>query len=54
MTTKQNHNNDPLDPSRRAFLTKISLATAGLAASLVGVPIIGFLLAPLFKTAPET
>ena len=34
---------------RRAFLARISLALSGLAAALVGLPILGYLLAPLVR-----
>jgi menaquinol-cytochrome c reductase iron-sulfur subunit len=43
----------PLSPERRAFLTKISVALSGLAAALVGIPVVGFLLGPLLQTTPE-
>ncbi|MEZ4837450.1 MAG: Rieske (2Fe-2S) protein [Caldilineaceae bacterium] len=45
--------NDMLVISRRSFLTRLSLGAAGLAAVLVGLPIVGFLFQPLFKTTPE-
>ncbi len=34
---------------RRAFLTRLSLALSGAMAALVGVPILGYLLAPLVR-----
>ncbi len=39
--------------SRRAFLGRISLALSGLAAAVVSVPIIAYLLSPLLHPAPE-
>jgi menaquinol-cytochrome c reductase iron-sulfur subunit len=40
----------PLDVvSRRAFLSRITLGATGVMAALVGLPIIGYLLAPLFR-----
>lgn len=39
--------------NRRKFFTWISLASGSLAALLVGVPIIGFLFAPLFRNPPR-
>ena len=39
--------------SRRQFLTRLSLASAGLGAALIGVPVVGFLFSPLLKTEPE-
>jgi menaquinol-cytochrome c reductase iron-sulfur subunit len=40
-------------PSRRAFLVRLSLAAAACAAALVGLPVIGFLFAPLLRKIPE-
>lgn len=37
-----------LSPERRKFLGRLSIALGGFAATLVGVPFVGFLLAPLF------
>jgi menaquinol-cytochrome c reductase iron-sulfur subunit len=39
--------------SRRRFFGKLSLALAGLCAAVVGVPIIGFVIAPLFRKPPQ-
>lgn len=39
--------------TRRAFLNKLSLAIGGAGAALLGVPVVGFLLAPLLRRAPE-
>jgi menaquinol-cytochrome c reductase iron-sulfur subunit len=44
----------PLSPERRAFLAKISIALSAVAAAAVGIPVVGFLLAPLLQTTPET
>jgi menaquinol-cytochrome c reductase iron-sulfur subunit len=43
----------PLSPERRAFLVKISIALSALAGALVGIPVVGFLLAPLLQTTPD-
>jgi menaquinol-cytochrome c reductase iron-sulfur subunit len=43
----------PLSPERRAFLTKISIALSGVAAALVGIPVVGFLLGPLLQSTAE-
>ena len=48
----------PTEPSaelltRRAFLNKLSIGLSGVAAALVGVPVVGFLVAPLFRQSPE-
>ena len=39
--------------TRRAFLNKLSLALSGLIAAVVGLPVIGFLFAPLLEQTPE-
>ena len=39
--------------SRRRFLEKLSIALGGLCAAVVGLPLIGFVVAPLFRKAPE-
>jgi len=44
----------PLSPERRAFLAKISIALSTLAAAVVGIPVVGFLLGPLLQTTAET
>jgi menaquinol-cytochrome c reductase iron-sulfur subunit len=44
---------DPKCRERRRFLNKLSLALSGFVASLVGFPIIGFMLAPLFRQPPR-
>jgi menaquinol-cytochrome c reductase iron-sulfur subunit len=39
--------------SRRRFLNRVSLALSGLAAAVVSVPIIAYLLSPLLQPPPE-
>lgn len=39
--------------SRRRFLGGLSLLLGGLAAALIGVPLVGFLFSPLVKEPPE-
>ena len=39
--------------TRRSFLSRVSLALSGLAAAVVSVPIIAYLLSPLLQPAPE-
>lgn len=43
----------PSELSRRSFLAKLTIAAGGLGAALVGVPVVGFLLAPLLRRSPE-
>ncbi|MBA3945961.1 MAG: Rieske 2Fe-2S domain-containing protein [Herpetosiphonaceae bacterium] len=39
--------------SRRQFLTRLSVGLGGLGAAIVGLPVIGFLLGPLFRRSPQ-
>ena len=39
--------------SRRRFLEKLSLGLAGFCAAVVGLPLIGFVFAPLFRKVPQ-
>jgi menaquinol-cytochrome c reductase iron-sulfur subunit len=39
--------------NRRQFLARLSLGLSALGAALVGVPVVGFLLAPLLRQPPE-
>jgi menaquinol-cytochrome c reductase iron-sulfur subunit len=39
--------------TRRRFFEKVSLALGGLCAAILGVPVIGFVIAPLFRKAPD-
>ncbi|HEX8969653.1 MAG TPA: (2Fe-2S)-binding protein, partial [Chloroflexota bacterium] len=39
--------------SRRRFLSRMSLALSGLAAAVVSVPIIAYLLSPLLEPTPD-
>jgi menaquinol-cytochrome c reductase iron-sulfur subunit len=39
--------------TRRKFLTRLSLGLSGLAAAVVSVPIIAYLLSPLLRPAPQ-
>jgi len=43
----------PETMSRRRFLEKLSIALGGFCAAIVGLPLIGFVVAPLFRKAPE-
>src|SRR5690348_1992752 len=38
----------PLSPERRRFFARLSLGLGGMAAMVVGLPVVGFLLGPLF------
>ncbi len=39
----------PPSPARRRFLSRLSIALSAIGTAIVGVPIAGFLLAPLFR-----
>src|SRR6266498_5607216 len=44
---------DPKALERRRFLSRISIALSALAATVVGVPVIGFLVSPLTRKSPR-
>ncbi|MDQ3927812.1 MAG: hypothetical protein M3328_01565, partial [Chloroflexota bacterium] len=39
--------------TRRAFLNKLSIALTAATAAIVGLPVVGFLFAPLLRRPPE-
>jgi menaquinol-cytochrome c reductase iron-sulfur subunit len=39
--------------SRRSFLARLSLTLGGLCAAMLGVPAVGFVIAPLFRKVPD-
>ena len=39
--------------SRRRFFEKLSIALAGFCAAVVGIPLVGFVIAPLFRKPPQ-
>lgn len=43
----------PAALDRRRFLARLSLMLSGVAAAIVGVPIVGFLLSPLLQRVPR-
>lgn len=55
LTQPQAHGPDegPISPERRQFLTKLSIGLSALGGAIVGLPIVGFLLAPLFNRPRE-
>ena len=52
------HSDAPLPPdadlvSRREFMSRLSIGLGGACACVVGVPAVGFIVAPLFRKAPD-
>lgn len=45
---------DPAEASRRQFLTRLSVTLGGACAVGLGIPLVGFVVAPLFRKIPET
>ena len=43
----------PEDLSRRKFLTELSIVLGGVGAAILALPMVGFILAPLFRKTPE-
>jgi menaquinol-cytochrome c reductase iron-sulfur subunit len=44
----------PEEITRRNFFSKLSCALGGLCAAMLGVPLVGFVVAPLFRKTPVT
>jgi menaquinol-cytochrome c reductase iron-sulfur subunit len=42
----------PEEMTRRRFFEKLSIALGGLCAAILGVPLVGFVIAPLFRKGP--
>ena len=42
----------PEEMTRRRFFEKVSIVLGGLCAAILGVPLVGFVIAPLFRKAP--
>jgi menaquinol-cytochrome c reductase iron-sulfur subunit len=47
------HVDDPAAISRRGFLEKLCIALSGVCTAILGVPIVGFIVAPLFRKTPK-
>lgn len=43
-----------LSPERRRFLSRLSIALSALAAVIVGVPVVGFIVGPVFQSEERT
>ena len=44
---------DPELVSRRKFMSRLSITLGGACAAVLGIPVVGFVTAPLFRKAPE-
>jgi menaquinol-cytochrome c reductase iron-sulfur subunit len=44
--------NSPEAVNRRKFLTRLSIGLGGVCAAVLGIPLVGFVVAPLFRKAP--
>jgi menaquinol-cytochrome c reductase iron-sulfur subunit len=47
------HVDDPKAISRRGFLEKLCLSLAGVCTAILAVPVVGFVIAPLFRKSPR-
>jgi menaquinol-cytochrome c reductase iron-sulfur subunit len=53
MSDSDTHHTEPVTPERRRFLIGLSAGMAGLAGLLIGIPFIGFLIAPVRRPVPD-
>jgi menaquinol-cytochrome c reductase iron-sulfur subunit len=53
MTDPDTHPHEPVTPERRTFLMGLSAGLAGVAGLLIGIPVIGFLIAPVRRPIPD-
>jgi menaquinol-cytochrome c reductase iron-sulfur subunit len=53
MQTQQALEEEPESVSRRIFFARLCIALSGLCAVILGVPLVGFILAPLFRKTPQ-
>src|SRR5260370_38528870 len=49
--TQKRSRGEALSPERRRFMGRLSIALSAIAATIVGIPVVGFILGPLI--APE-
>jgi menaquinol-cytochrome c reductase iron-sulfur subunit len=50
----QPQSSELLNPERRQFLSKLSMALSAIAALFVAVPVVGFIIGPLLHRSPES
>ncbi len=46
-------NDEPSEVTRRRFLTELSVILGGVGAAILAIPMVGFIIAPLFRKTPE-
>lgn len=51
--TQEPSRDEALSPERRRFMGRLSIVLSGLAAAIVGIPVVGFVLGPLLVTEPD-
>jgi quinol---cytochrome c reductase iron-sulfur subunit, bacillus type len=51
--TQEPSRDEALSPERRRFMGRLSIVLSGLAAAIVGIPVVGFILGPLLVTEPD-
>jgi len=51
---EQKSSGGPLSPERRRVLSRLSIAAGAVAAAMIGVPVVGFIIGPLLRKMPKT
>jgi menaquinol-cytochrome c reductase iron-sulfur subunit len=51
--TQRPSRGEALSPERRRFMGRLSIALSAVAAAIVGIPVVGFILGPLITTDPD-
>ncbi|HVB81492.1 MAG TPA: Rieske (2Fe-2S) protein [Candidatus Binataceae bacterium] len=51
--TQEPSRGEALSPERRRFMGRLSIALSAVAAAIVGVPVVGFILGPLIASEPD-
>ena len=51
--TPQPSRSDALSPERRRFMGRLCIALSAVAAAIVGIPVVGFILGPLIVSEPD-
>ena len=51
--TQRPSRGEALSPERRRFMGRLSIALSAVAAAIVGIPVVGFILGPLITSEPD-